>query len=137
MSSGATEVEAKRANAARAALGGQDPYSSERWLHKMWSDWHEVAMCRHAGLEPPATNVRPSALEALEAGRLLVGLLVGRRWLVVAAARAAGASWADIGEALGVTRQAAHVAYAEAMQSHERFGVSEAQRATLADADSP
>ncbi|WP_194817974.1 hypothetical protein [Nocardia sp. XZ_19_385] len=38
-----------------------------------------------------------TALQALEATRRLVNLLTGRRWATMQAARAAGASWSEIG----------------------------------------
>lgn len=48
-----------------------------------------------------------TALEALEANRRVVDLLTGRRWYVMKEAREAGASWSDIGAALGMTKQGA------------------------------
>jgi hypothetical protein len=49
-----------------------------------------------------------TAVQALTANRRLVELLTTRRWLAASAARDAGASWAAIGAALGISRQAAH-----------------------------
>jgi hypothetical protein len=49
-----------------------------------------------------------SALEALDANRRLIEDLTGRRWYVMRAARGEGASWAEIGAALGMSKQGAH-----------------------------
>ena len=46
------------------------------------------------------------ALEVLAANAQLVELLVGRRWYVMQAAREVGASWGDIGAALGLSAEA-------------------------------
>jgi DNA-directed RNA polymerase specialized sigma24 family protein len=80
-------------------------------------------------------NLDPSALEALAASRQLVKLLEGRRWYVVAEARSQGASWQQIADALGITRQSAHAAYRDALERMKRHGqgVSEQQLAAAAD----
>jgi hypothetical protein len=63
------------------------------------------------GLKPhipegaPANGVTP--LEAMAAATVLTGQLQGSRWWMAAEARKHGASWADVGEALGMSRQAA------------------------------
>jgi hypothetical protein len=61
-----------------------------------------------------------SAVEALEANRRLVELLVGRRWFVMLAAREAGASWEEIGAALGVSREEALAAYDARISAQEQ-----------------
>jgi hypothetical protein len=53
----------------------------------------------------PASGVTP--LEAAAATTVLIGQLQGSRWWIAAEARKRGASWADVGEALGMSRQAA------------------------------
>lgn len=58
-------------------------------------------------------------LQALTASRLLVERLSGRRWYVMRDAREAGASWAEIGDALGVSRQAAQQWYRQAIELQE------------------
>jgi hypothetical protein len=55
--------------------------------------------------------VRRSPLEKIEALTARIGALEGDRERAVAAAMASGATWAEIGEALGVTAQAAHKRY--------------------------
>ena len=57
----------------------------------------------------------PTALHGLEANRKLVELLELRRWYVIQDAREAGASWTEIGAALGVTKQGAHDWYRRAI----------------------
>jgi hypothetical protein len=50
---------------------------------------------------------REAALDALSANASLVERLSTERWLVMRAARDAGASWDQIGTALGTSRQSA------------------------------
>jgi hypothetical protein len=53
----------------------------------------------------PKSGVTP--LEAAAAATVLAKQLQGSRWWIAAVARQQGASWADIGDALGMSRQAA------------------------------
>lgn len=50
---------------------------------------------------------RDAILAALRANATLVEQLTSERWLVMRSARQAGASWEQIGEALGMSRQSA------------------------------
>jgi hypothetical protein len=52
-----------------------------------------------------------AGLDALRVSRRVVELLTGARWHMMRQAREEGASWSDIGQALGMTRQAAHDFY--------------------------
>jgi DNA-directed RNA polymerase specialized sigma24 family protein len=99
------------------------PEASEDYLHQLWNDWNQAQVFRRAGLPVGEENLDPSALEALEANRQLVKLLEGRRWSVVAKARAEGASWQQIADALGVTRQSAHAAYRDAVARMREQGL--------------
>lgn len=78
-------------------------------------------------------------LEALEANRRLVGLLTGRRWYVMQAAREAGATWLAIGEALGMTKQGAQDWYRRTIAEQERHvpEYHDADRARAALGDLP
>jgi DNA-directed RNA polymerase specialized sigma24 family protein len=107
----------------------------EDYLHRLWKDWNRAQVYRQAGIPVDEENLDPSALEALEANRQLVKLLEGRRWYVVAEARSQGASWQQIADALGITRQSAHAAYRDALERMKRQGqgVSEQQLAAAAD----
>lgn len=67
-----------------------------------------------AGAVAELPNV--TAIDALEANRRLISLLTGRRWYVIQEAREAGATWDEIGEALGMTRQGAHDWYRRAIE---------------------
>jgi len=68
-----------------------------------------------AGNDPAAAaRVRDEALERLALGELIARKAGYGRQLDVQAARVAGASWRQIGSALGVTRQAA-------WESHSRW----------------
>src|SRR3954453_12322458 len=48
-----------------------------------------------------------TALQALQANAQLVELVIGRRWYVMQAARETGATWIEVGAALGMTGQEA------------------------------
>lgn len=84
-----------------------------------------------------------SALDSLRANARIVNLLTGWRWQIVELAREEGATWEEIGQALGVTRQSAHAAYAEAIAGQERFNAEydfirfdvDRARAVLDDSD--
>src|SRR3954447_25599137 len=75
-----------------------------------------------------------SALDALEANRQLVDFLIGRRWFVMQAAREAGASWSEIGAALGMSKQGAQDWYRRKIADQERYvgDLHDAERAQAA-----
>ena len=60
-----------------------------------------------------------SPLDGLTANRELVDALTHGRWHVMRDAREAGHSWAEIGDALAMTRQAAQQMYSRACESQE------------------
>jgi hypothetical protein len=60
-----------------------------------------------------------SALDALRANKRLVERMTGRRWYVMRDAREAGATWDQIGEALDMSRQAAHEWYRRKIASQD------------------
>ncbi|MEQ4566464.1 helix-turn-helix domain-containing protein [Paenarthrobacter sp. CAP02] len=76
-----------------------------------------------------------SALEALRVNARAVDRLTAKRWYVMKAAREAGATWSQIGQALGVTRQAAYDFYRRKTETQEKYAPgptdSEADRAVL------
>ncbi len=76
-----------------------------------------------------------SALEALAANARLVDLLTSRRWYVMQAARDDGAEWAEVGAALGVSKQAAWEFYKRKIEEQETHAAdyhdAEAARAAL------
>jgi hypothetical protein len=59
---------------------------------------------REAAVQFLAQVSEVAALEALRANAKAVELLTGRRWYVMKSAREGGATWAQIGEALGCWR---------------------------------
>lgn len=81
----------------------------------------DLSQLRAAGLVGVARNGRRylTPLGALRVGRWIVEGVEDTRPGGVALARRQGASWADVGEALGITRQAAHKAYANDIAAAE------------------
>lgn len=75
-----------------------------------------------------------TAVDALEANRRLIDLLTGRRWYVMQAAREAGATWDDIGTALGMSRQGAHDWYRRTIEKQAQYvgDLHDAERARAA-----
>jgi hypothetical protein len=60
-----------------------------------------------------------AGLDALRTSRQVVDVLVGARWHMMRQAREEGASWSDIGQALGMSRQAAHDFYRRKIEQQE------------------
>lgn len=71
-------------------------------------------LARYATGQPGEGEARVTALEALAAAHQLAEALRAVYGPLVGAAQAEGASWADIGAALGISRQAAHTTYRHA-----------------------
>jgi hypothetical protein len=102
-------------------------------LIRIWEDfnsgetWREVAAKNrgngHAETAARALAQLPevTALDALRANTRAVDLLTGRRWYVMKSAREAGATWAQIGEALGMTKQAAHDFYRRKIEEQQKY----------------
>lgn len=89
--------------------------------------WREVA-AKNAGPEHAVTSAgalaqlpEVTALDALRANVRAVDLLTARRWYVMESAREAGATWSQIGEALGITKQAAHDFYRRKIEEQETY----------------
>lgn len=88
-----------------------ETYQERRWLHRRLSQADEGSTTAAELAAELAELAEVSALQALRATKqLLDGLLDQRRRLMIDA-RDEGASWADIGAALDVSRQAAHELY--------------------------
>jgi len=123
----------------------------ERESFETWNRFHEGRMWERAGEKLRAQGadaerlravddaaVRApavSALEALAANARLVDLLTSRRWYVMQAARDDGAEWAEVGAALGVSKQAAWEFYKRRIEEQETHAAdyhdAEAARAAL------
>lgn len=83
--------------------------------HELWTQWAAFGSrlvwehVRRRGGDPEvvgrALSELPNvaALAALRANAELVNLLIGRRWYVIHAAREAGVTWHEIGDALGMS----------------------------------
>ncbi|GAB5078417.1 hypothetical protein [Arthrobacter sp. AD-310] len=100
-------------------------------LLKVWEDfnsgetWREVSATGSDQAREAAalflSGVREvAALEALRANAKAVELLTAGRWYVIKSAREAGATWTQIGEALGITKQAAHGFYRRKIEEQEK-----------------
>jgi hypothetical protein len=61
-------------------------------------------------------------LDALRASRRVVEVFTGARWHLMRQAREEGASWGQIGQALGMSRQAAHDFYRRRLDEQEQGG---------------
>ena len=99
-------------------------------LLRVWEDfnngetWREASatgsnQARAAAAQFLAEVREVAALEALRANAKAVELLTAKRWYVIKSAREAGATWAQIGEALGITEQAAHDFYRREVEEQE------------------
>ena len=72
-------------------------------------------------------------LDALRDATELITLLSGWRWQAVYTARVEqGASWAEIGQATGVTAEQAHTDYLVAVERQERYGFGDVTRYRMA-----
>ena len=60
-----------------------------------------------------------TGLDALRASQRVVDLLTGARWHMMRQAREEGASWTDVGHALGMSKQAAYDFYRRRIEQHE------------------
>lgn len=109
-----------------------DTYHWRRMLHRMVTRRPDSTFRGELDQLAPVT-----AVQALAANRRLVELLTARRWYVMRDAREGGASWADIGDALGVSRQSAHEWYQRQIELQEKhvgdFHDAERARAALDD----
>jgi len=124
----------------------------ERESFETWNQFHEGRMWEKARKQLRAQGDDPeqllrlvadaaarapavSALEALAANARLVDLLTSRRWYVMQAARDDGAEWAEVGAALGVSKQAAWEFYKRKIEEQETHAAdyhdAEAARAAL------
>jgi hypothetical protein len=100
-------------------------------LLKVWEDfnngetWREASAtgsdaARAAAAQFLAEVREVAALEALRANARAVELLTSKRWYVIRSAREAGATWVQIGDALGITKQAAHDFYRRKLEEQEK-----------------
>lgn len=99
-----------------------------------WSAWGDRELWRKALANPDAKPERramaerelaglesATGLDALAANVELVKLLKGWQWLAIKSAREDGATWEQIGEALGTSKQGALNAYTRAIEHQEKY----------------
>ncbi len=102
----------------RDYLNDEDFYNHDGWPplspHLQWgifTSYTENYISGAMGLKPyipegaPRSGVTP--MEALASARVLIEQLSGSRWWIASEARKQGCSWAEIGSALGMSKQAA------------------------------
>lgn len=110
------------------ALNGGDVHE----LLKVWEDFNRGEpspgisssgsdQAREAAAHFLSEVSEVAALEALRANAKAVDLLTARRWYVMKSAREGGATWEQIGEALGITKQAAHDFYQRKIEEQEKY----------------
>jgi hypothetical protein len=90
------------------------PETQWRLLHQYFDQDMDALMASMP--QPPADRIGP--IEALALARLLSDGIRMAYWGLIYEARKAGDSWADIGAALGVTRQSAHEMYAKDLDAY-------------------
>lgn len=112
-----------------------DAYGSRAVWQQVLERGGDRAVAQRALERLPAV----SALEALEANREMVELLTNRRWYVMREAREAGASWPQIGAALGMSKQGAQDWYRRKIELQEQHvgDLHDADRARAALAEHP
>lgn len=101
--------------------------SDEKELYRLWETYgarmawtHALERGANADIVAGVIAELPdvTAVDALEANRRLIDLLTGQRWFVMRDAREAGATWDEIGTALGMSRQGAYDWYRRAIAAH-------------------
>jgi hypothetical protein len=117
-----------------------DPESVEQALNsgdvhellKVWEDFNRgetlpgISSTRSDQAREAATHFlsevsEVAALEALRANARAVEVLTARRWYVMKSAREGGATWEQIDEALGITKEAAHDFYQRKIEEQEKY----------------
>jgi hypothetical protein len=71
---------------------------------------------------------KTATLHALEARRELVDRLSRWRWMAIEDARAAGASWSEIDDAIGAAPGTAWAEYDRVLGAQKRFGLAPPER---------
>jgi len=88
-----------------------DPPLDPHLLWGLFWSYCENYLCATSGLKPQIPDGAPksgvTALEGVTACRMLTEQLQGSRWWIAGEARKEGRSWTEIGEALGMSKQAA------------------------------
>ncbi|MBB6374349.1 hypothetical protein BKA01_001571 [Pseudonocardia eucalypti] len=108
---------------------GTESQLLEIWSSHQRASWEPTSVStgasdithRRASDPENAERRQVSALDALRANAELVDLLTGRRWMVIQDAREAGATWEQIGQALGMSRRAARNWYKHKIRDQEQY----------------
>lgn len=114
-------------NQLRAVIDAHGDRALWRRVARTAKDFKSTAVVEAALADLPGV----SALQALAATNQLVTLMTGRQWITIMHAREEGASWAEIGEAMGTDADAARSWYAEkvATQKHHLGDLHDSARA--------
>ncbi|MDQ1645388.1 MAG: hypothetical protein QOJ50_1572 [Cryptosporangiaceae bacterium] len=103
--------------AAWDAWGSRDLWQRVKAEAEAAGNAEQAALAQRAFDKPPPV----SALVALQANAVVIELLAGWQWQAVQAAREDGASWDEIGAALGITRQSAWTKFKTAIDQREKY----------------
>lgn len=116
-----------------------------RDLLTTWENWSARDQLVHILASTPTDEQRAilqptledmaqvDALDALHDAAELVALLSGWQWQAIHAARVAGASWEQVGQAIGTTSDSARASFVEALdrQDNIRPGTTDRYREAL------
>jgi hypothetical protein len=100
-------------------------------LLERWHAWGDRDLWRKVLADQPdakdmaerklAELAGATALDALAASVELVARMKGWQWIAIKSAREDGATWEQIGEVLGTSKQGAQLAYRRAIEAQEKY----------------
>jgi hypothetical protein len=93
----------------------------ERGIEQGREAGHPVAILVKALADLPSVT----GLEALRASRRVVDLITGARWHMMRQAREEGSSWSEVGNALGMSKQAAYDFYRRKLRQQDESAARE------------
>jgi hypothetical protein len=104
-----------------ALLARWDAWSDRDLWRKTLADPSAKPEARALGERQLAVLASATGLDALAANVELVKLMKGWQWLAIKSAREDGATWEQIGQVLGTSKQGALNAYTRAIEHQEKY----------------